>query len=266
MADRSSLLLLCSLSLWMLQTAMPVFPALLPPIRLSWRHTPVAIPSNHALCFLAGLLCHVAMFFLLHARSGGRISLKANVFFLVFGLMVNYGHGMHLMCVMVQEKGESMMTQPLAAFVDFLHEVVSHYLFTGGIYGLIMTIMKAERDSLDYKLHKKTDGKNGTSKAVFGLNKGTASIGETFLVHWMWPTIVGAYFSIFSAMTHTVPLTVVFYLLVCACAIRTGKQLELEGSTTLLGLMEGELLVCGTITKAACVGLPAMGLWLYMYT
>ncbi len=89
---------------------------------------------------------------------------------------------MHLLCVMVQQKGESMMTQPLAAFVDYLHYVVSHYLFIGGIYGLIMTIMKAETDSLGYKLNKKTDGENGTSKAVVGLNinkgPGTASTGE----------------------------------------------------------------------------------------
>lgn len=51
----------------------------------------------------------------------------------------------------------------LAAYVSFLHEIMTHNMFSGGFYVLMVAIMMIERErpSAAYKLQKKTDKPEG---------------------------------------------------------------------------------------------------------
>lgn len=271
----ASLLLLCTLSLWVLQTTMPAFQAYLPYISLSWSSTPLRIPLSQVLTYLAGLLCYLLAYCLMHERSGGKLSLKTNVLFLLCGYMVSYGQGMHSVCVMVEGK-ENSISDSMAAYVDFLHEVISHNMFVCGIYAMMMLVIKEERRSLDFKPSKKPESANGAIKSASNLRNGRipssevsmmflsgASTVQNFLLKWTWPVFLGSYFSVFSFMTGTVAITVVFYMLIYSYSIYTCQQLNSSG-IPLGTVLDSELFVWATVVKAACVGLPALGVWAWL--
>jgi hypothetical protein len=266
----------------------PVFQPLLPHLNLSWRGTPLQIPLTQSLVVVVGVICYLCAYSLLYLRSGGKVSLKNNLLFMIFGFMITYGHGMHSVCVMVEAKGEDSVSPSMAAYVDFLHEVVSHNMFVCGMYAIMMLIMKAEIDSFDYKLQKKADKQetvsakghvaaakngsitNGTAASskttdlhkTAVLHKTGATMVQDFTLQWLWPVIVGMYFSIFSTMTGTVAITVIFYILVYMFAIHSRQKLHSCG-ISLVGFLDSDLLVWATVVKAASVGLPVLGLWFW---
>lgn len=302
----SAVLLLCTLSLWMLQTTMPVFQPYLPYLSPIWRAAPQQIPFSQILACLSGLLCYLSAYYLLYQRSGGVVSLTSNLLFVLFGYMITYGHGMHTVCVLVQEKGESSVSPSMAVYVEFLHKVVSHNMFVGGIYAMMILIMKAEKDCFGYKLQKMTEKKTGattngyvatsnesvqngfmcppngappsssataSSEAASCITENLSKIGVTtspmqnFLLQWTWPVILGAYFSIFAAMTGTVPITLLFYAFIYTYTILSCQNLDSCTIPTgaVMGLLDSELFVWATVVKAASAGLPALGLWLWTH-
>lgn len=181
----------------------------------------------------------------------------------------------------------------MAVYVDFLHEVVSHNVFVCGFYAMMVLIMKAEKDSFGYKVHKKIETQTGatangpiggpiqngtaaSSKIVSSSNiatfrktsvtfhSSTCSTVYKFLLQWILPAIAGTYFSIFSAMTGTMAITVMFYILVYIYTILSCQQLHSSG-IPMGAFLDSELLVWATVAKAACVGLPVLGLWVWSY-
>ena len=231
------------------------------------------------------------------------MSLKSNLLFILLGYMITYGHGMHSVCVMVEEKGESSVSPSMAAYVDFLHKVVSHNMFVGGIYAMMILIMKAEKDCFVQKTTEKQTGatrnghiatsngslRNGftctpngislsskitTSNKTENLSKvgatshSNASALQDFLLQWTWPVILGTYFSIFAGMTGTMPITILFYAFIYTYTILSCQNLDSCGgipTRAVMGLLDSELFVWATVVKAACVGLPALGLWLWAH-
>ena len=340
----SSLLLVGSLSLWMLQTTSPVLQAFLPHISVQWPWRNdnnnatsndsiettttllLQVPVSQALGFAAGLLSYLAAYCLLWDRSGsgrsgtgrsnsgGRLSLQSNLLFLLFGVMVTYGHGMHAVCVMMEEERSSQANMQLlpgmAAYVDFLHRFVSHNMFVFGIYGLLALIMSVERDEFlrcmkmgvqrevgckgsvvvasntsvcnSGNNSKETENRdvcnsgnnsketeNQVLRAISHHNRNTVHFARvqiwntnsgivSFVLHWGWPLILGTYFSVFGGLTGTTAVTLLFYMFIYLHTIKTCRQLGVG-----LGEMacNDQLLVCGTVAKAAIVGMPVLLLW-----
>ena len=218
------------------------------------------------------------------------MSLKSNLLFILLGYMITYGHGMHSVCVMVEEKGESSVSPSMVAYVDFLHEFVSHNMFVGGIYAMIILIMKAEKDCFVQKTTEKQTGAtrnghiatsngslrnctpNGISlSSKIATTENLSKVGasshsnvsalQDFLLQWTWPVILGVYFSIFAGMTGTVPITILFYAFIYTYTI----ILDSCGGIPTRAVVDSELFVWATVVKAACVGLPTLGLWLWVH-
>ncbi len=279
LAARGEQLMLSTLSLWILQTTMPVLQDFLPYLSLTTNSQQLAIPLAQALNQLVGLLTCLSAYCLLYQRAAGTLSLKTNLLFVTIGFCITTGHGMHTVCVLVEEK--VLHQASIHALVDFLHEVVSHNMFVAGIYCLMGLLMKTERDSLTYKLEKKTDDsirdvevRNGDAKLSNGrpqdqkLSPGSSNRQQSsgFLLLWAWPVVLGVYFTIFSTRTGTVPITVVFYLAVYAYTILTAFKLAEGGlsSGEFISLLnKRELTVFGTIAKSSCIGLPVLALLWY---
>lgn len=192
--------------------------------------------------------------------------------------MITNGHGMHAVCVMVEETGQLLQPQ-VNVLVDFLHEVVTHNMFVAGMYCMLGLILKTERDRLGQKLGEKAGHTvNGsiekyeandtkflscgerheanTTKSLSGTSSRITLYGV--LMHWMWPLILGTYFSIFSTMTGTVTITVLFYIAVYSYTFATYQQLHVASTGGFSRLLGDDLLVFGIIAKASCVGLPVL--------
>ena len=216
------------------------------------------------------------------------MSLKSNLLFILLGYMITYGHGMHSVCVMVEEKGESSVSPSMAVYVDFLHEVVSHNMFVGGIYAMMILIMKAEKDCFVQKTTEKQTGattnghivtsngsprncKIATSNKTENLSKvgatshSNASALQNFLLQWTGPVILGAYFSVFAGMTGTVPITILFYAFIYTYTILSCQNLDSCGGIPTRAVVDSELFVWATVVKAACVGLLTLCLWLWVH-
>lgn len=285
-ANKSALFLLATFSLWMLQTTMPVFQKYFPTVTLARHSTHFHPPLTQLLNQLVGFLNYLSAYCLLHARAGGRLSLKDNLYFLAAGFLITAGHGMHSVCVMVEELGENVEKQPVIhVLVDFLHRVVSHNMFVGGMYFLIVLVVRTEVDQFRNASNKKVDDvkvhlsegtqngnitQNGTQNGNITVSRQVRQLSPSekksggvtmwsVLLHWVFPLILGAYFSVFATMTGTVPITVLFYLAICAYTVAT-----LQDMTFFSELLKRDLLVLGTITKAACAGLPVLAVRLLL--
>lgn len=250
------LLLFSTLSLWMLQTSMPVLSQYLPAIGMASHPANISVPVSLFLNQLVGVLHLVSAYVLLCTRAGGvggKLSPTNNILFIAFGFMVTHGHGMHAVCVTV----ESLVLNhgQVYALVDFLHRVVSHNMFVAGHYAVILLIMKAEKANLVYKMRamKKVDS--------LDQNQPTGGWGIPWsLLHWTWPVVVGVYFSIFSARTGTLLITIFFYLTIYGYTLATFLQVTATNISfgEFLEFLYRDLIVFRSIGMAAAVGLPAL--------
>ena len=261
----SGALLLATLSLWILQTAMPSLERHLPELPPVTRHsTQLRLPLGQLLLNqLLGLLGCLCSYCLLRSRSGARrggaseLPLGSTLWFLVASFLVTTGHGVHTVCAIVEGMLGAELTPPLHALVDLLHEVTSHNMFVSGFFVMLALVAREEivGNKLAYGIVKKLD-QNGDTSPAKPTPTNPPSLLESVLLRWVCPIILGMYFSIFATRTGTVPITLLFYAAVlCGHALLT-----LRG--TLTGITARELLVYGVMVKSMCVGLPVLGLWL----
>lgn len=273
-SSKSPLLFVCTLSLWMVQLSMPVFEKSLPSLSFTRNSVEFTIPLTQILNFFVGGVCFILAYCLLASRSGGRLSLAENLLYLTTGFMITTGHGIHTVCVLL---GARISHLPeVDALVDFLHEVVSHNMFVGSFFLLMVQVMAVEKAQFLYMLdlekkavaYEPPKNVNATSNNsvnghvpngkvhIMEVTKSslTATIKRAML-HWLFPAIVGAYFSIFSTMTGTEAVTVLFYIVVYMYLFDTYQELGLQ---RLLTAMDADLQVFGSTVKAACIGLPVL--------
>lgn len=253
------LLLFSTLSLWMLQTSMPVLSQYLPTIGMaSHPANSISVPVSLFLNQLVGVLHLVSAYVLLCTRAGGpggKLSPTNNILFIAFGFMVTHGHGMHAVCVIVESQVlHSINHGQVYALVNFLHRVVSHNMFVAGHYAMILLIMKAEKANLVHKMRamKKVDSLDQNQPTGWGI--------PWSLFHWTWPLVVGVYFSIFSTRTGTLLITIFFYLTIYGYTLATFLQLTATNISfgEFLEFLYQDLIVFRSIAVAAAVGMPAL--------
>lgn len=255
-------LLVCTLTLWILFTAMPVFESKLPQITLpwNWRGQHVTFPSAEIVTLFVALFFYLSAYCLLVQRSGMRLSLKKNLLFNLFGYMIIYGSGIHAAVVMTEEKAKlpgNAMSLSLAACIDFVHEIVAHNMFVGCFLALQMLIIFEEKANFLYKLGKKVEGDENCDTSVSRFSSKVKLRLQGVMFEWVFPVILGVYFPVFSSQTHTVAIVTGFYLLVMIHSALTWSQLS---NTVCRGamcsLLGNDLMMWGTVLKASCVGLP----------
>lgn len=249
-SSKSPILFVSTLSLWMLQLSMPLFDNFLPHLSLTRNSVEIAIPLNQILNIIVGGICFVSAYCLLASRSGGRLSLAENLLYLTTGFMITTGHGIHTVCVIVGAKISHL--PEVDALVDFLHEVVSHNMFVGGFFSLMVLVVAVEKTQfLDMQANKPKNGNVPNGK----VDSNTRRI----LLQWFFPSIVGAYFSIFSTTTGTEAVTVLFYAVIYIYFFATYQELGLPVQR-LLTAMDSDLQVFGSTVKAACIGLLVLAI------
>ena len=236
----SALLFFTTLLLWMVHTAFPAY-----------CHFIEFLPQRQVVNQLVGIAIILLDYKWLHTLQDGKVSLTNSLFFLFCAYLVTTGLGIHVACVVLQE----VMTQSNELFhlIDFLHEIISHNMFVGGFYAIMAVIMVAE--SKKALGHQKTNKEKGDQKFLWGNN----SLLNIFF-QYVWPIVIGLYFSIFASITGTTIVTLIFYAYVIFYFTSTMIQLRSSGITpfSIHSICNSQLLVLGGFTKAAVVGIPVL--------
>lgn len=142
----------------------------------------------------------------------------------------------------------------LAAYVSFLHEIVTHNMFSGGFYVLMVVIMMVERDSYAYKVQKKTDKSEGKSDDATADSPGPVNV-LTFLLRWVWPAVVGISVAIFATTTYSWITAAAFFMFTLFYVV--------QGCGIPACLTIGDnMIVSSTMAKASCVGLVVIAVQL----
>ncbi len=216
--DRSVQLLLLTMFLWILYTAAPTLDKYSPILEIGSSFQVTLAQVFNLL--VVGVATYISSFAwlqsVLHWQS---CPVWVSVSFLFFSYYIWAGHGIHAACVVA----EGMKDKDHAVFdlLDFLHEKISHNMFVGGYYGIIMVIMCAEF-SATVKWLKALKEEEKLEK----INVELTNRVSRFVFNWFFPLIIGAYFSIFATRTGTVLVTVLFYLCVILLVVVTGTRLS----------------------------------------
>ena len=264
-SSKSPILFASTLSLWMLQLSIPELEKFLPRFSLTRNSVEFAIPLTQMINFFVGGVCFTLAYCLLASRSGGKLSLAENLLYLAAGFMVTTGHGIHTVCVILGPKISHL--PEVDSLVDFLHEVVSHNMFVVGFFLLMVLVMAVEKTQFHYmhmlekNAHYKSQVPNGNEHVPNGTRHvpngtvQTMSTTKRVLLQWGFPSLFGIHSSIFSTMTGTEAVTVLFYIIIYMRFFSTYQELGLQ---RLLKAMDSDLQVFGSIAKAACIGLPIL--------
>lgn len=248
-SSKTALLFVTTISLWIVHTAAPVCNHFLPTLHLS-SSSEIQLPWVQILNQLVGVAISLSAYSWLHTTLDGRVSLANTLFFLFCGYLVTTGHGIHTTCVVLQDVMSK--DNELYNLIDFLHERASHNMFVGGFYAVITAVMMAEQNrTMEWLKKGKSNPQNSNSflhKAFF---------------QWVWPLLLGSYFSIFACITNTVFVTLVFYACVIAHSLSMYKQLVSTGLSlsNIHALCGTQMLVFGTLAKTAVVGIPVLFLY-----
>ncbi len=254
--SKSCLFLSSTILLWFLHISMPLFNSILPTVTLP-AAVPnstvefIHIPSAQLLNLLVGLTTFLSAYSLLYVCAERNISLLTQFVFLTSGFFVTTGHGMHMVCVVMEEQMKE--TDKLFPLEYFLHEKLSHNLFIPGMFAVCGLIMNAEMKSVLSRLREKK-GKEGNTDKINSSSK----LWITILL-WIGPIFMGSYFSVFSTLTGTVTATMVFYLLVYFFLFLSYHRLSSLGVSSPFSLLHStEMVVCSSFAKAAIVGIPVI--------
>ncbi len=196
--SKSCLSLSSTILLWFLHISMPLFNSILPTVTLP-AAVPnstvefIHIPSAQLLNLLVGLTTFLSAYSLLYVCAERNISLLTQFVFLTSGFFVTTGHGMHMVCVVMEEQMKE--TDKLFPLEYFLHEKLSHNLFIPGMFAVCGLIMNAEMKSVLSRLREKK-GKEGNTDKINSSSKLWINI-----LLWIGPIFMGSYFSVFSTLT-----------------------------------------------------------------
>ena len=207
---------------------MPVFDKRLPSVSISESEN-IILPVAEITALCLNVPFAVSAYCLYYACAAQRLYLVGNLAFIALAAMAVCGHGMHVACVMIQQQLQpSDKVYPL---VDFLHEQWSHHTFQFGFYGLMLLNIWTEivnQTDVDMRngARQQQEDKNKEQKTVNTSN----SLPQLLLlaiVKWVWPVILGLYFSIFAAMIGTKAVTTLFYLTVLSVLFTKGMKTSL---------------------------------------
>ncbi len=236
-------LFIATMSLWILFTTAPSFNEVLPLFSLQSEKETVTIPLAQALNQLVGAVISILSFALLQSVLNGKQSWIANASLLFFGYFVNAGHGIHAACVV----SERLPTQGHQVFnlLHALHVQVSHNMFMGGYFGMLMVIMCAEIvTSLKYQQLKE--------KVEVEQPRGLLQ----WLFQWVVPLPVGIYFSVFATRTATVLVTKVFYLTIALMYMVVYNKMSSLGlsASDIYLFITTHMTIFHNIVKSVCIG------------
>ena len=242
-----------------------------------------------ALGILMALCCYILYWVVAGLKS---ISLLDNVLFLSCACMFNSGIGLHTGCVVMETNIQDlgMGVDSLSALVNFMHEYWSHNTLLFGLFGMLLLIVwkevcclsknyildssqsKKEQVSAVRSTQKETMTNTRQRMSHFNKTPNNASTKTTkafmlsdfetgmvyyFFMQWVFPLIIGLFFSIFSRATSTEILTVCFFIAILAIFIAARKKLKEISLTTFLKCLssDSELTLLDTMSKCAVVGL-----------
>ena len=273
---KSSLFLFGTLVAWMLLTSFPAVSPAFPKVSLRWKHHLLGLASSQLVSFLLTQLCSLLMCGLLYeVSSAGRALLHQPhriVLILLLVSMLQYGLGMHDICVMVESgtgegKGEgSAMSSPLTALVEFWHEL-SHNMFAGSFYLLLLLAIVLEREQSVMARLKKSDEGNSdtdmTTQDCTGFTHESANTHWALPLKWIWSAIVGMYFAIFALQTSTWVITLLYFVAVLVMKFTSSSPSN--GRGVVQPLSRQQQVCINTMTKAALVGIPSL-IWQLILT
>ncbi len=244
-------LFIATMFLWILFTTAPNFNEVLPLLSLQSEKETVTIPLAQALNQLVGAVISILSFALLQSVLNGKQSWIANASLLFFGYFVNAGHGIHAACVV----SERLPTRGHQVFnlLHALHVQVSHNMFMGGYFGMLMVIMCAEIvTSLKYQQLKE--------KVRVEQSRGLLQ----WLFQWVVPLPLGIYFSVFATRTATVLVTKVFYLTVALMYMVVYNKMSSLGlsASDIYLFTTTHMTIFHNIVKSVCTGTICL---LFMY-
>ena len=248
-SSKTALLLVTTLALWIVHSVMPAIEGFLPILHLS---SSIHLPWGQILNQLMGVSVSFSTYSWLHIVLDRKVSLTNNLFYLFCGYLVTTGHGIHTACVVLQK----VMSQDNELFdlAHFLHEKVSHNMFMSGFYAMIAAVILAEQNAtMEWlkKMKEKGDPNNISCRNSY--------LYDTFF-QWVLPIVIGTYFSIFAWLTETAFVTLIFYICIIIGSLSMYRQLASSGLSlsNIYTLCSAQMLVCGSLAKAAVIGLPVL--------
>jgi len=243
---------LCTtMTLWMLHTSAPVFDSTLPTVYVEGTKGTAQLPLSQIINQLVGLATYISSFAWLHSVRNGQWY-TTTLPFLCCGYFIWTGHGIHFACV-VAENSDTAKGHPVFGLIDFLHERISHNMFVGGYYGMVMVIMYAEM-SLAVKWFKLRKQKDHHHQSSSKLNPMKVLYRIPFDL--LLPAVIGNYFSVFSSRTGTVAVTWLFYCGVGLMGLLAFRKTSQNG-VSWLDIFSGhfeQLWTLSTFVKASIIG------------
>ena len=240
-----------------------------------------------ALGILIALCCYILYWVVASLKS---ISLLDNVLFLSCACIFNSGMGLHTGCVVMETNIQDLRIgiDSLSALVNFMHEYWSHNTLLFGLFGMLLLIVWKEVSCLSDKYvvdsshHKKeqaskivltqketmSNARKRMSRFDITPNNATTDLNKAFLLsefktgmvyyffmQWIFPLIIGLFFSVFSRATSTEILTVCFFIAILIFFITARKKPEDIPVITFIKCLSSELTLLDTMSKCAIVGL-----------
>ena len=243
-----SLLLMSTMLFWMVQTAMPIFDTSLP--FLSIGHQSLSVPVSQLICQYVGIPTVVSAYCLFAVVSDGALSFSVNLLFVVLVYLLACGHGIHVTCVTLQHNISK--ENPVYPLVFILHEIWSHNNFQFAIFAMFVSLIWTEKSCNHEKFRKaQAKSKDAVQKQNF-----TSHLFGAWM-QWLWPVVMGLYFSIFGSRTDTKPITFLFYVVVLLALFVVYSQFSVSLSA-FRKLLDTKMIVLGSLFKAAIVGLPLL--------
>ena len=280
-ANKSSLCLLGALAAWMLLTDSPAYRSAFPEVSLRWKAHLLRIASFQLVSFLLTQLCALLAFGHLYEVSGGTLLRQPRrvVLSLLLISTLQYGQGLHDICVMVEaagtggaEEGEgadrgSAMSSSLTALVDFWHEIVSHNMFVGSFFLLLLLGMRLEGEQSLVARSKKTDERNSdvdTAQDCNAVIRECANSQWAVLpfcwLEWISSVIVGRHFALYSLRTSTWAITLLFFAAVLIMRFTSSSSSSNPSHNPCVAPPSSrhQLAVSDTMTKVTLVGIPIL--------
>ena len=238
------------MTLWIMYTAAPVFDSILPTATLEGTKDAVQIPVSQIINQLVGLATYLSSFAWLHSVWNGQWYVALP--FLCFGYFIWTGHGVHFACV-VAENSDQIKSHPVFGLIDFLHERVSHNMFVGGFYGMVMVILYAEMSLAVNWLKNRKQQKAHRSSLLTAMG-----VMYRLFIDLLLPVVMGMYFSVFASRTGTVYVTWLFYCGMVIVFLLGCCRISQYGGVSWFNVLSGhfkQLWTLSTFMKVSIVGM-----------
>ena len=214
-------------------------------------------------------------------RGTKRRDSGADFFFLALCTTIAWAHGLHAGCVTITSNlnskldgsgtdtdtgPSSMLLAFIYAFIDYLHEFVSHNIFQVAFFTLLLFLAweeanSCEKDDIQCEISEEDEE---SPEELEGDSHGLA-----VLLEWAPPLLFGAFFTVFALRTATLAVTLCFYAsaTILHFFLAPSRAPEAAGIKDPRRAQPAGLIVKSALTKIAVAGmlsLAALGLKSYL--